>query len=190
MAGGSMAARTRRTRTRKVRSTARRARPRRASTRSRRASTPSQRVSTRSKRAQVRTKARRRTILSRAAMLSNLPEALSASLELADFLKTAGTLTLNERKLIVNQAIVLFEQNYVHLPLKVAMHAVSPVQRLRLMSARLDRQSATTMDPEWRFHSELSDIFHSVRDLETHYLLPVPLNCRIYFHLVIVVEHL
>jgi hypothetical protein len=114
-------------------------------------------------------------------MLRNLPEALSASVELADFLNTAGTLTLNERKLIVNQAIVLFEQNYVHLPLKVAMHAVSPLQRLRLLSARLDRQSAATMDPEWRFHSELSDIFHSVRDLHTNYLLPDPFNGKIAF---------
>src|SRR5262245_52445577 len=188
-----MASRTRRTP--KVRATARRARPRRASTRSRRvsprskrgsprskrASPRSKRASPRSKRASAQAKTRRREIVFRAAMLRNLPEALSASVELADFLKTAGTLTLNERKLIVNQAIVLFEQNYVHLPLKVAMHAVSPLQRLRLLSARIDRQSAATMDPEWRFHSELSDIFHSVRDLHTNYLLPDPFNGKIAF---------
>jgi hypothetical protein len=152
-----MAARTRRTRNRKVRSTARRVR---------RARSPS--------------KGARRATASRADML-NLPDAFSASVELADFLKTAGTLTLNERKLIVSQAIVLFEQNYVHLPLKVAMHAVNPLQRLRLLAARLDRQTATTMDPEWRFHAELSEIFHSVRDLHTNYLLPDPFNGKIAF---------
>jgi hypothetical protein len=99
---------------------------------------------------------------------------LAASVELRDFLRGAGALTLEERRLLVEQALVLLEQNFVHLPLKAAMHAVNPVQRLRLLRVRLERQTSDTMDPEWLFHAELSGIFHSVRDLHTNYLLPNP----------------
>jgi hypothetical protein len=67
----------------------------------------------------------------------------------------------------------------VHLPLKVAMHAVNPVQRLRLLRDRLARQTAETADPEWIFHAEMSEIFHSVRDLHTNYLLPEPFSGKI-----------
>jgi Peptidase family S41 len=101
---------------------------------------------------------------------------LAASAALPDFLQTAGTLTLNERKLIVEQAILMLEQNYVHLPLKAAMHAVNPLQRLRLLRTRLDRATPATADPEWRFHAEMSEIFHSVRDLHTNYILPTPFS--------------
>lgn len=96
-------------------------------------------------------------------------------------LHEAGTLTLDERRLLVDQALVLFEQNYVHLPLKTAMHAVNPVQRLRVLRRRLERQTADTMPAEWLFHAELSEIFHSVRDLHTNYLLPAPFAGRIAF---------
>jgi hypothetical protein len=106
-------------------------------------------------------------------------EQLSASVDLHEFLQTAGTLTLDERRLLVDQALVLLDQNYVHLPLKVAMHAVNPVQRLRLLRARLERQTDETMDPETRFHAEMSEIFHSVRDLHTNYLLPAPFAGKI-----------
>jgi C-terminal processing protease CtpA/Prc len=97
---------------------------------------------------------------------------VAKELSLSEFLKSAGTLTLNDRKLLVDQALLLLDENYVHLPLKVAMHAVNPVQRLRVLRARLERQSTT--DPEWIFHREMSSIFHSVRDLHTNYLLPKP----------------
>ncbi|MFC5835515.1 S41 family peptidase [Nonomuraea insulae] len=107
------------------------------------------------------------------------PSSGVAKQELQDFLRTADTLTLDDRKLLVQQALVLIEQNYVHLPLKAAMHAVNPVQRLRLLAVRLNRQTAATMGPEWRFHAELSEIFHSVRDLHTNYLLPAPYNGKI-----------
>src|SRR3712207_2613490 len=100
--------------------------------------------------------------------------AVPGSVPLHDFLRTAGTLTLAERMTIVGQALLMLEGNYVHLPLKSAMHAVNPVQRLRLLRARLLRQTDATMDPERSFHQEMSAIFHSVRDLHTNYLLPQP----------------
>ena len=84
-----------------------------------------------------------------------------AAVPLPTFLSAAGTLTLNQRKLLVDQALLLLEQNYVHLPLKAAMHAVNPLQRLRLLRARMDRQTPQTMDPEWLFHRRMSSIFHS-----------------------------
>src|SRR3954449_1223080 len=96
------------------------------------------------------------------------------SVPLHDFLETAGVLTYADRMVLVEQALLLLEGNYVHLSLKTAMHAVNPVQRLRLLRARLLRQTAETMDPERVFHAELSGIFHSVRDLHTNYLLPAP----------------
>ena len=96
------------------------------------------------------------------------------SVPLHDFLATAGNLTYAERMVLVEQALVLLEGNYVHLSLKTAMHAVNPVQRLRLLRARLLRQTQDTMDPERLFHMEMSEIFHSVRDLHTNYLLPAP----------------
>jgi hypothetical protein len=100
--------------------------------------------------------------------------AVPGSVPLHDFIATAGTLTHAERMVLVEQALVMLEGNYVHLPLKSAMHAVNPVQRLRLLRARLLRQTDATMDPERTFHLEMSAVFHSVRDLHTNYLLPQP----------------
>lgn len=102
-------------------------------------------------------------------------ETLAGSQPLREFLAgAAGTLGLPERRLLVEQALVLLDQNYVHLPLKVAMHACNPVQRLRLLRRRLERQTPEQLDPEWVFHTEMSEVFHSVRDLHTNYLLPDP----------------
>lgn len=96
-----------------------------------------------------------------------------------DALPKEKRLTLKDRKQLVAQALILFEQNYAHLPLKVAMHAVNPVQALRLLGGKLDRQTDDPdepdetkkwMDPEASFHAELITIFNSVRDLHTIYL--------------------
>ncbi|MGW6575799.1 S41 family peptidase [Streptomyces sp. NPDC054945] len=108
-------------------------------------------------------------------------EHLAAATQLETFLTGAGTLTLDQRMLLVDQALVLLEQNYVHLPLKVSMHAVNPVQRLRLVRRQLEQQTAATMPPEWVFHAELSKVFHSVRDLHTNYQLPAPFAGKIAF---------
>src|SRR5215211_1721295 len=75
-------------------------------------------------------------------------------------------LTVEERRQIVRQARTLIEQMYVHLPLKRAMHAFDPVQRLRLLDRRL---SGLT---DRRFHDEMIRIFTGLRDLHTNYLLP------------------
>ncbi|MFB7463601.1 S41 family peptidase [Streptomyces sp. NPDC056224] len=108
-------------------------------------------------------------------------EHLAGATALADFLTGAGTLTLDDRRVIAEQAQILLDQNYVHLPLKMAMHAVNPGQRLRVLRRRLDRQTEATMPPEWMFHAEMSEIFHSVRDLHTNYLLPEPFARKVAF---------
>jgi hypothetical protein len=102
----------------------------------------------------------------------------AAPVRLSAFLATAGNLTLADRIVLVDQALVLIEQTYVHLVLKRAMHAVDPLQRLRLLRDRLALASDQTMGPEIEFHRELSDIFTSLRDLHTNYLLPSPFRER------------
>jgi hypothetical protein len=98
-------------------------------------------------------------------------EQLRGAVTLREFLRTPDRLAPPEKLLIVEQAQVLFEQNYVHLPLKRAMHAVDPVQRLRLLRYRLEQGEALG---DLDFHKEMTRIFNSVRDLHTNYLLPDP----------------
>ena len=78
----------------------------------------------------------------------------------------ADATTPAQRVLLVEQAEALIEGVYVHLPLKRAMHAVDPVQSLRLLRHRLPGM------PDAAFHRELLDIFTHLRDLHTNYVLP------------------
>jgi Peptidase family S41 len=99
-------------------------------------------------------------------------KALESSMTLREFLRTEGTLSAEQRVLIARQALIMLEQNYAHLPLKSARYAVNPAQRLRLLIARLSQGG--TLEAEWRFHAEMLDIFDSLRDLHTRYVLPEP----------------
>jgi hypothetical protein len=62
---------------------------------------------------------------------------LGQTIDLQTFRQQPVQLTLANRRWIVEQALVLIERNYIHLPHKIAMHAANPVQRLRLMRGRL-----------------------------------------------------
>lgn len=87
-----------------------------------------------------------------------------------------GTLTQQDRILIVDQAIQMLDNFYVHRPLKEAIHAVRPIQRLRVLQRRLQQEAnipAGEQD-ELTFHNTLTQIFYSVRDLHTSYQLPRP----------------
>jgi hypothetical protein len=110
---------------------------------------------------------------SRARTVPSAETAVSAARASAldTFLAQANALNDVERLLIIEQAIVLIESFYVHLPLKRAMHAVDPLQRLRLLKKRL-----ADVGSDARFHAEMTSIFTSVRDLHTNYLLPAPFN--------------
>lgn len=85
---------------------------------------------------------------------------------LSMFIGDAPDLTLEEKRLIVDQALILMDELYVHLPLKRAMYATDPVQRLKLLRHRMPDDRA--------FHEEMIEIFMSVRDLHTNYVLPEP----------------
>ena len=97
---------------------------------------------------------------------------------LEDFRSTAGRLTLDERKAIVEMALIALGQAYVHLPLKIAMHAINPLQRLRILQNRLEESSQDGLSTELDFHKEMLDIFTSLRDLHTNYTLPEPYSNR------------
>lgn len=103
-------------------------------------------------------------------------EHFAGATDLPTFLAGAGQLTPEQRKLIAEQALILIEQNYAHLPLKRAMHSVDPVQRLRLLLQTSDQVSQDALTSEAEFHREMTEIFTSVRDLHTNYLLPAPFN--------------
>ncbi|MFJ3638099.1 S41 family peptidase [Streptomyces sp. NPDC090112] len=93
---------------------------------------------------------------------------------LIDLSGVKSLLKIEDRREIVEQALILLDGNYVHLPFKAARHAVNPVQRLRVLRRRMEMQTEETMPPELEFHSTLSEIFLSLRDLHTNYLLPRP----------------
>jgi hypothetical protein len=103
--------------------------------------------------------------------------------ELATFLDSAerrAGLTRPERLRIVEQALLLMEMNYVHLPMKRAIHAIDPIQQLRLLRFQLAEWNLdieSTID----FHRRMLAIFGSTRDLHTLYLLPKPYrDCTAY----------
>jgi C-terminal processing protease CtpA/Prc len=104
---------------------------------------------------------------------------------LPDFMSDVGELELSTRArtTIVDQALVMIDQTYVHLPLKRAMHAIDPVQRLRLVKQRLKSYS------ERAFHNEMISIFIHLRDLHTNYVLPEPYSNGIAFLPFHVEEH-
>ena len=103
--------------------------------------------------------------------------------DLGTFLSAAdrkASLSREERLRIVEQALVLMEMNYVHLPMKRAIHAIDPIQQLRLLRFQLAEwniELESTID----FHRRMLSIFGSTRDLHTLYLLPEPYrDCTAY----------
>ena len=77
-----------------------------------------------------------------------------------------SSLTAAQRRTLVDQAEILIEGLYVHLPLKRAMHAIDPLQRLRLLRLRMGELT------EDQFHVRLLRIIIELRDLHTNYILP------------------
>jgi hypothetical protein len=94
--------------------------------------------------------------------------------ELRKFLNAREGLDLShgQRARIVQQGIMLLENFHVNLPLKMAMYAVDPARRLRLLQMKLD----TAFADDLRFHREMIQIFNSLNDIHTQYLLPFPWN--------------
>lgn len=101
----------------------------------------------------------------------NIPETLDPS----SFRDTTDDLTPEQRLTVIDQALFLMEEIYVHLPLKRAMHAIDPVQALKLLRRKVETLS------ERQFHNAMIDIFKRLRDLHTNYVLPSSYQGRIAF---------
>ncbi len=106
---------------------------------------------------------------------------LAGTTELPEFLESAGELSKSDRLQLVAQALILIEENYVHLPLKAAMHGIDPVQRLKLIQHRLEQSNESNLSSEFSFHQDMLEVFNSLRDLHTNYLLPAPFNNTVAF---------
>jgi Peptidase family S41 len=85
-----------------------------------------------------------------------------------------GRLKTGERRRLVEQALVLLDGFYVHLPQKRAMYAVDPVRRLRLLLDRLPQ-----FGDDIALYRELIDIFTSLRDFHTRFELPPPFDAAV-----------
>jgi hypothetical protein len=99
-------------------------------------------------------------------ILASVKENLGKRVRLSEYRNKFSPLTMQERNLLLDQAQLMLEQVYVHLPLKRAIHAIEPIQRLRLLKLR-----HFNMD-ELAFQSELIATFLSLRDRHTNYYLP------------------
>lgn len=110
---------------------------------------------------------------------ASVRDKFAQTVSLRDFRETEAHLDTAGRVRLVEQALVMLEENYVHLPLKQAMHATDPVQRLKLLKYRIEDDSAPLTDLQ--FHREMTEIFMSVRDLHTNYMLPDPFRGKIAF---------
>ena len=111
-------------------------------------------------------------------------ESSADTMPLSKFLKTIDQkykLSKRDRLRIVQQALLLLEMNYVHLPLKRAMHAIDPIQRLRLLKFRLMESKDGGLQNGMQFHKRMLEIFASTRDLHTIYLLPAPFRDQVAF---------
>jgi hypothetical protein len=107
---------------------------------------------------------------------------LRGSRLLSDFIRRAWNskwLTLRQRQTLVEQALVLLEMNYAHLPLKRAIHAIEPIQRLKLLKFRLTDKKTADALTEFGFHEEMQRIFTSLRDFHTNYSLPSPFDEKV-----------
>jgi C-terminal processing protease CtpA/Prc len=81
-------------------------------------------------------------------------------------------LSPKQRTAIVEQAILLLEDFYVHLPLKCAMYAIDPLRRLRLLQQQLQQPRSLVVKSDQHFHREMTQIFTSLCDQHTVYTLP------------------
>jgi hypothetical protein len=57
-------------------------------------------------------------------------------IRLSEYRSTITVLSEEEREQVIDQAQLMLEQVFVHLPLKRAMHGTEPIQRLRLLKLR------------------------------------------------------
>src|SRR5262245_66141540 len=102
---------------------------------------------------------------------------IGASMPLSVFMKAfneKGKLSRADRIVLVEQALILLEMNYVHLPMKRAIHATDPVLRLKRLRFQISETRGDALPSEIQFHTQVQNIFTSARDIHTNYTLPAP----------------
>lgn len=104
---------------------------------------------------------------------------LRASRELRDDVLDTTWLTKRARLRIIDEAITVLDRHYVHLPMKRAMHAVDPVQRLRTLRFEIEQREPHELGSDLEFHLEMAGILNWLRDLHTAYRLPHPFRRRV-----------
>lgn len=109
----------------------------------------------------------------------SMPAAIMPLSKFLSSVEKKGRLSRRDRLRIVEQALLLLEMNYVHLPLKRAMHAIDPIQRLKLLRFRLLEMKESDLPTAMQFHQRMMEIFSSTRDLHTMYLLPAPFKDQV-----------
>ena len=109
---------------------------------------------------------------------ADLAPELIAPGELREFLDVQRMLDLEDRQRTIEQVILLLNRYYVHLPMKKTMHAVDPVQRLRILSHELEQGSGEPM-LDLDFYREVIAACDSLRDLHTAYRLPRPFRGKV-----------
>lgn len=77
-------------------------------------------------------------------------------------------LSPEQRRSIIDQAVLCLDNLYVHRDLKRARHAVDPVTALRRLRRESDGMEALA------FHLQIMRIFKGLRDIHTAYILPRP----------------
>lgn len=114
---------------------------------------------------------------------SSRREDFNGLMTLETFLKSSSNLSTDEKLCILNQAKVILEEVYVHKILKRSMYAINPVERINLMIRNIKYNVSNNEDycDDRNFHKELLDIFSSLRDLHTRYILPYPYKNRFAF---------
>jgi hypothetical protein len=92
-------------------------------------------------------------------------------LALPEFLEQAQSvrLTRRQKETLIEQASLLIDQFYAHLPFKRARYATDPVQHFRLIRAELDHYAT-----DLAFHDQMILAFLRLRDAHTFYGLPAP----------------
>lgn len=109
-------------------------------------------------------------------LLERLKAVMEDAVPLGQFLEGIKDekLCAQDREDIIEQALNLVDGVYVHLPLKRAMYAIDPAQRLKLLkyrSLKEDKDGDLIMSDR-KFHNEMISIFTGLRDLHTLYILP------------------
>ena len=89
--------------------------------------------------------------------IADSPGARKTPKGLGEFLSSCerrARLSRQERLRIVEQALVLMEMNYVHLPMKRSIHAIDPIQQLKLLRFQL-AEGALDLETTIGFHRRM-----------------------------------